>query len=307
MPKTIPAEIRHGQHPIPGLEGDVRSQLEHLSSDGCLAWFHMLKGPLDQFQAQAFVRLCELSISIQGLLAFEGHWALISKLGIMSRLVESSTSDTLANLMVTFVHAWSLDILNGDLKNMDEEATLLEYFNQQIDERTQWLRALFVFLDNIELDTEYMTEKTKEILDKALELLHPPKRALLIYMWFRINSRWINTLIAKALYCFEPPEQHNPGHRTKGPGTYGRNREQRVSRLVSEFIRLALQEVPGYSCRPYLPSVCDILIKRFDILVPQNLDSTLVGCTFLDELVKYPSRLTRQFMMETVVWLDLEG
>ena len=53
----------------------------------------------------------------------------------MIRLVELSTSDLLAKLMVTYVHAWSLDILKGDSSDLSKDATVSKHFNQQIEER----------------------------------------------------------------------------------------------------------------------------------------------------------------------------
>ncbi len=135
MSTMIPAEIRHARDPIPGLGEDVRSRLQHFSSVGCLAWFCSIEEPLRQ--AKAFVRLCELSVTIQGITSFGGHWRVICGLGSMIRLVELSTSDLLAKLMVTYVHAWSLDILKGDSSDLSKDATVSKHFNQQIEERLQ--------------------------------------------------------------------------------------------------------------------------------------------------------------------------
>lgn len=290
MPIVIPAEIRHAQDPIPRLGKDVRRRLPHLSSVGCLPWLHSIKEPFRQ--AEAFVRLCELSITIQGIPSFEGHWGVVLRQGSMIRLVGLSTSDSLAKLIVTYVYGWSLDILKGDLNDLGEDATVSEHFDQQIEERLHWLRGLFAFLDNIELETGNMTGKTMEILDKAFESLHTPKRALLIYMWSRINPRWIDTLIEKAIYCFEPPKEDNPGHRSKTPGCYSRDRGRRVGKLISEFIRLGLQTTPGFSCRPYLASVAEILATMSDISLERFrpiLSRTPIGHAFLDEVKSLPT------------------
>jgi len=282
VPTSVPIWIRHSLSPIAALqttEIDAR-KLGTVSQEDFNRWYKSIRNQFEK--AKGVIAICDLSIHTLGPMLSHKFWQYAAEWGEMGRLIELASEDELGNLVASLAREWSHGF---DAFQFDVDASISNGIDTEIQLRLQWLRSLFAYLDNVDINTETMTPKTGRIFEKALGLLRPRRKVLLLWMWSGINPAWTKNLFEMVL-CTLHYDEGRPSYGSRRG--HNRKRAQRSSKLVAHLILLGMQRAtPGNTWTPYLASVPDMLCRCLHMkesVLRGKLEKTEVGKIFVQAI-----------------------